>query len=361
MISKVPDLPNVTGGTGGYQFGGKYFIHGPRLLDFLQEMKAAVLSRNDVITVGEMPTVSTEQAVRITHNETGYLSMVFHFDHMDLDTDPRGASKWDIVPWKLADLKRVMSRWQKDLEKTGWNSLYLSNHDQPRALSRFGDDGQYRVQSAKLLATFLHMLRGTPYIYQGEEIGMTNVKFESISDYRDIETLNIFRELTEVKRSPVSVAMKKIHAKSRDNARTPMQWDTSANAGFTGGKPWIGVNPNYQQINVQQAMADPDSIFAYYQRLIRLRKQSPVIVHGNYELILEAHPDIYAFTRTWREEQLIVLLNFTKNTPTFQLPDHVSLKGTELLIGNYAVGQADENLSHILRPYEARVYRRIAN
>ena len=250
--------------------------------------------------------------------------MLFQFEHMDLDKDPNG-SKWDVKALDLLDLKRVMTRWQKDLEDKGWNSLYLSNHDQPRALSRFGDDGRYRVESAKMLATFLHMLQGTPYVYQGEEIGMTNVKFESISDYRDIETVNMYKEYVEERGTDSRVVLQKIHAQSRDNARTPMQWDASENAGFSSGIPWIKVNPNYPAINAKQALADPQSIFYYYQKLIRLRKDNPIIVYGRYDLILESHREIYAFTRTLEDDRLLVILNFTKNKPVFALPSSVRL------------------------------------
>ena len=195
---------------------------------------------------------TTEHAIDLTNEETGHLNMLFQFEHMDLDRDPGGMSaKWSLKRWDLLDLKRVMTRWQSDLEGKGWNSLYLSNHDQPRSVSRFGDDGQYRVQSAKLLGTFLHMLQGTPYVYQGEEIGMTNVRFPSIDDYRDIETLNMYQEFVHIRGIDPAIVMAGIHAKSRDNARTPMQWDDSPNAGFTTGTPWIGVNPNYPQINVR--------------------------------------------------------------------------------------------------------------
>jgi len=358
MISKAPGLPDAPVVTSDrYQFGGQYFIHGPRLLEFLQEMKQEVLSNYDIFTVGEMPLVTTEHAVDITHEETGHLNMLFQFEHMDLDRDRANSSKWDLKPWDLLDLKRVMTRWQKDLEDKGWNSLYLSNHDQPRAVSRFGDDGRYRVESAKLLATFLHMLHGTPYVYQGEEIGMTNVRFESIEDYRDIETRNMYREFVEEKGVDPQVVMSMIHARSRDNARTPMQWDAGEHAGFTTGTPWIRVNPNYPTINAAQALADPNSIFAYYQQLIRLRKEHPVIVYGNYDLILDAHAEVYAFTRTLDDERLLVILNFTRNTPVFALPTHIPFSDKELLISNYEVDPAEDIRLLTLRPFEARVYR----
>ncbi len=357
MISKAPGLPDVPDTSDDrYQFGGRYFINGPRLAEFLAEMKAEVLSRYDILTVGEMPLVTTEHAVEITHEQTGYLNMLFQFEHMDLDSQP-GSSKWDLKPWSLLDLKRVMTHWQKDLEGLGWNSSYLSNHDQPRSVSRFGDDGRYRVESAKLLATFLHMLQGTPYVYQGEEIGMTNVRFESIEDYRDIETLNMYREFVEQKGVDPRVVMGMIHAKSRDNARTPMQWNAGPHAGFTTGTPWIKVNPNYPAINVEQALANPDSIFGYYRRLIRLRKEHPVIVYGTYDLLLNAHKQIYAFMRTLEDERLLVMLNFTPDTPVFALPSSIVFSNKELLIGNYPVDPAEDIDGLTLRPFEARVYR----
>lgn len=358
MLSKVEGFPDAASLTPErLQFGGEYFINGPRLLEFLGEMKREVLSKYDILTVGETPMVSPEYALQLTHHDTGHLSMLFQFEHMDIDEDTTvGAlSRRSIRPWQLLDLKRVMTRWQKGLENGAWNSNYLTNHDQPRAVSRFGDDGQYRVESAKLLATFLHMLQGTPYIYQGEEIGMTNVAFESITDYRDIETLNNYRELTEDRGMSHEGVMKIIHARSRDNARTPMQWTDAPQAGFTSGTPWLKVNPNYQQINVDQALADPQSIFYYYQQLIRLRHTYPVIVYGQYELILPEHEQIYAFTRTLENEQLLVILNFSRQTPTFRLPDDLSQ--AELLISNYPVESSGELSSFTLRPYEARVYR----
>ncbi|MBX3056144.1 MAG: alpha-glucosidase [Anaerolineae bacterium] len=359
MISKVPGLPDVPAATTGrYQFGGAHFINGPRLMEFLREMKENVLSHYDILTVGETPLVSTENGIEITHEETGALNMLFQFEHMDLDAEKGGdAARRSVKAWSLRELKQIMSRWQKDLENGGWNSIYLSNHDQPRAVSRFGNDGRYRVESAKLLATFTHMLQGTPYIYQGEEIGMTNVAFDSITDYRDIETLNLYRELTEEKGMDPAAVLPLIHAKGRDNARTPMQWNDDPHGGFTGGDPWIKANPNYPDINVAQALVDPHSIFYYYQQLIRLRKQYPVIVYGTYDLMLDAHEQIYAFTRTLDEERLLVMLNFSADTAVFTLPPHITFAHHELLIANYAVSPDDDIRLLNLRPYEARVYR----
>lgn len=359
MISKVPGFPDAPVVTSDrYQFGGQYFANGPRLHEFLTEMKREVLSHYDIVTVGETPMVTTEHGVALTHEETGHLSMLFQFEHIGIDEDPNAAlPRRSIWPWHLHDLKQVTTRWQKDLEKKGWNSQYLSNHDVPRAVSRFGNDGQYRVESAKLLGTFLHMLHGTPYIYQGEEIGMTNVKFESIEDYNDIETRTIYRELVEDRGIALEDAMEVVYAKSRDNSRTPMQWDDSTNAGFTTGTPWLKVNPNYREINVKQALADPNSVFAYYQQLIRLRKTHPVIVYGTYDLLLESHEQIYAFTRTLGNERLLVLLNFFEDQPVFTLPTEISFNTQKLLISNYEVDAAEDICQFTLRPFEARVYR----
>lgn len=356
MISKVPGLPDVpVTDSSRYVYGGEFFLNGPRLLEFLDEMKQNVLSHYDILTVGETPGVAPEYAVQLTDEETGALTMVFQFEHMDLDPKPN-PSRLKREPWRLTDLKQVMTRWQKGLEKAGWNSIYLSNHDQPRALSRFGNDGIHRVEAAKLLATLTHTLQGTPYIYQGEEIGMTNVAFPSIEDYRDIETVNMYRELVEARGIDPAVVMPLFHATSRDNARTPVQWDDSPQAGFTTGIPWIGVNPNYPYINVQQTLADPNSIFYYYQRLIQLRRQHPILVYGTYDLLLDKDEQIYAYTRNYEGEQVLVILNFSAAQSVFSLPDHIMFDSVELMIGNYEVDAAADLHRLSLRPYEARVY-----
>ena len=358
LISKVPGLPDVPAvNNERYQFGGQYFANGPRLMEFLTEMKQRVLSKYDILTVGETALVNTRDAIMISNAETGALKMVFQFEHMGLDSASGEDSRRSIRPWKLLDLKAVMTRWQKDLENRAWNSIYLANHDQPRAVSRFGDDRQFRVESAKMLATFTHLLQGTPYVYQGEEIGMTNVAFDSIEEYRDVETLNMYKELVEEKGRDPGEVLKIVHAKGRDNARTPMQWDAGDQAGFTDGVPWIKVNPNYTEINVAQALADPDSIFYYYQKLIQLRKENPVIVYGSYDLILDAHEEIYAFTRTLDEERLLVILNFRGNSPVFHLPENISFTTGELLISNYRTDSASDIRQITLQPFEARVYR----
>ncbi len=356
MISKTPGLPDGEPQEGKkYVSVSKYFMNGPRVHEFLQEMNREVLSKYDIMTVGETPGVTPREGILYTDPSRHELNMVFQFEHVDLDSGPGG--KWDIRPWSLADLKKTMTKWQKELEGKGWNSLYLNNHDQPRAVSRFGDDGKYRVESAKMLATFLHMMQGTPYIYQGEEIGMTNVRFPSIEYYRDIETLNMYKERVEEYGEDPQKVMEKIYYKGRDNARTPMQWDDSENAGFTTGTPWIPVNPNYKEINVKEALADPNSVFHYYKKLIQLRKQHDIIVYGTYDLILEDDPYIYAYTRTLGNEKLIVITNFSEKTPVFRLPDDITYKTKELLISNYDVDETEELKEIRLRPWEARVYK----
>jgi len=358
LISKAPGLPDApVVNDDRYQLGAQYFANGPRLMEFLTEMKQRVLSKYDILTVGETAFVNTRDAIMIANEETGALRMVFQFEHMGLDSAKGEDSRRNVTPWKLSDLKAVMTCWQKDLENKAWNSNYLANHDQPRGVSRFGNDRQYRIESAKLLATFTHMLQGTPYIYQGEEIGMTNVAFESIDDYRDVEALNMYKELINEKGVDPKDFIKVLHAKSRDNARTPVQWNDSDQAGFTAGTPWIQVNPNYTEINVAQALADPDSVFYYYKKLILLRKENPVIVYGRYDLILESHEEIYAFTRTLDDDRLLVILNFSTNTPEFVLPKDISFTSNDLLISNYKVDSSEDILKFTLHPYEARVYR----
>ena len=368
MLSKVEGLPDAPAvNNDRYQFGGQYFMNGPRLMEFLTEMKQRVLSRYDILTVGETPFVTTQDAIQFTNEETGPLKMLFQFEHMDLSRET-GAEPTTKKSSRFLDLKAIMSRWQTDLDGRAWNSIYLGNHDQPRSVSQFGDDRQYRVESAKLLATFIHMLQGTPYVYQGDEIGMTNVAFESIEDYRDVATRNMYREAVEERGFDPEDVLKEVHAKSRDNARTPMQWDASEHAGFTADTPWIKVNPNHQEINVEQALADPDSVFYYYQKLIRLRREHPVIVYGSYGLLLPEHKrstpqsgsvdeDIYAFTRTWDAERLLVILNASRNSPVFNLPEDISFTSAQLLISNYKVSPEEDINEITLRPFEARVYR----
>ena len=361
MISKVPGLPDApVTAPGPYQWAGQYFLHGPRLREFLAEIKRDVLSQYDSFTVGEMPGATPEHAVELTHEQTGSLNMLFQFEHVGIGCDHSegGLGKWSRSRGSLLELKQIMTRWQKELEGRGWNAFYLGNHDQPRAVSRFGDDGDLRVPSAKLLATFLLSLHGTPYVYQGDEIGMTNAPFDTIDEYRDIETLNFHRDMMAHGVHPPSEVMAAIHAKSRDNARTPMQWNAGENAGFTTGRPWIGVNSNYREVNVARETADPESILNYYRRLIRLRRANPVLVYGTYDLILESHEQVYAFTRTLQDDRVLVLLNFTSDPAVAALPSHLEpWAPEELLIGNYPDASGADIRMATLLPWEARVYR----
>ncbi len=358
LISKVPGLPDEEKyADSRYLFPATKSVNGPRLLEFLGEMKETVLSKYDLITVGETPMVTTAHAAEITNAETGPLNMVFQFEHMGLDNEPGSPyGRFSYAPLKLVALKKLMTRWQTELEGKGWNSNYLNNHDQPRQVSRFGNDGEFRIQSAKLLGTFLHMLQGTPYIYQGEEIGMTNVAFPDIADYNDVEIKNFYREQVEENGADPALILKMVQTRGRDNARTPMQWTAGPQGGFTSGTAWLKVNPNTKSINVEQALADQDSIFYYYKKLIQLRKTTPAMVYGRYDLILPDHDKIYAFTRTLGNERLLVMLNFSADLVDFELPEGFAVRGDRLLIANYlVVSQTDEG-SFSLRPYEARVY-----
>ncbi|MES1047460.1 alpha-glucosidase [Heyndrickxia oleronia] len=356
FISKVPSLPDAPALEGKkYASGADFYMNGPKIHEYLQEMNQQVLSKYDLITVGEMPGITVEQAKLYTGEGRNELNMVFQFEHVDLDSGPTG--KWDLKELQLSDLKASFTKWQKGLEQVGWNSLYLNNHDQPRMVSRFGNDDEYWLESAKMLATFLHFLQGTPYIYQGEELGMTNVRFPTIDDYKDIETLNMYNEKISEDKENLSQIMNSIYAKGRDNARTPMQWSSGPNAGFTSGTPWIKVNPNYQEINAEQQLVDDHSIFQYYKKLIQLRKQHEIVVYGTYDLILPEHSEIYAFTRTLGDEKLLIILNFSDGQPEFEWPQELEYEKKELLISNYSIDQEDEQEAFKLLPYEARVYK----
>ena len=328
---------------------GLGFTMGPQIHDFLQEMHREVFANRpgQYLTVGEMPGVSIEDAALFTDPARAEVDMVFQFEHVSLDS---GSHKFDAIPLDFVALKTNLARWQNGLAERGWNSLYLNNHDQPRLVSRFGNDREYRVESATLWALVLHLHRGTPYIYQGEEIGMTNVRFESIEHYRDIESLNHYREAVEkFDQAPASV-LAGVHARGRDNARTPMQWDGSEHAGFTTGTPWIAVNPNYPGINAEADRASGSSVFDFYRQLIALRHENDTVALGEFELLAPSHPTLYAFTRTWGPETLAVLANVSNDPFDGELP--LDLEGAELILGNYAVGS-----DLPLQPWEARLYR----
>ncbi|WP_273835702.1 glycoside hydrolase family 13 protein [Guptibacillus sedimenti] len=353
LISKTPGLPDaeVTDDS-PYQWGGDYFVNGPKFLEYMNEMNEQVLSKYDAMTVGEMPMATPEDGKKYTNENDGIVNMLFQFEHMDVTSGPGG--KWDQQAWKLTDLKRIISKWQTELHGTGWNSLYMENHDQPRSVSVFGDDQEYRVESAKMLAAWLHFLQGTPYIYQGQELGMTNVYFDDIKDYEDIETLNMYNEeVVEKGRNPEEV-LDAIHKKGRDNARTPMQWTDEKNAGFTTGNPWLKVNGNYHEINARKALSDENSIFYFYKNLIRLRKELPVLIHGNYQLLLEEDENLYVYTRRYQDTTLVIAANFSKETCELNLPE--TLNGGKLLVHNYQdVANQLQNESN-MRPYEVKVY-----
>jgi oligo-1,6-glucosidase len=353
LISKDLSMPEREPDP-GKEFVSAFEFHanGPRIHEFLQEMNKEVLAHYDIMTVGEAPGVSVEQAKLYTGEDRNELNMVFQFEHMGIGDGPDG--KWSNLPWKLTELKQILSKWQYGLENTGWNSLYWNNHDQPRVVSRFGNDKEYREKSAKMLATLLHGMKGTPYIYQGEEIGMTNIQFPSIDDYRDIELINWYNERLSQGHNKEDL-MEAIYARGRDNARTPMQWNNEKHAGFTTGEPWLSVNPNYQDINVEKALDDANSIFYYYQKLISLRKQEKIFTHGNYQLLLKDDEAIFAYTRTYQQEKLVVVCNFTDQAQTCELPN---LTGDiELFITNEPTDDLHILHHFTLNPYEAFIYR----
>ena len=356
LISKdpaYPDGPVIQNKAYGSYYAG--CASGPHVHEYLQEMNREVLSKYDIMTVGEAPHTSADEAAPYTASDRHELNMVFHFDHMHLDYDENGKYAKNRV--KLTDLKEVMTKWQDTMhECDGWNSLYWSNHDQARAVSRFGNESEpYRVKSAKMLGTILHMMQGTPYIYEGEELGMTNAHFESIDEYKDVEALDIFRDFTERKGFSEKDTLELLGLKSRDNARTPMQWDNTVNAGFTEGTPWIGVNKNCKEINVEQCLADQDSIFYYYQKLIQLRHEMPIITDGVYELLDKENESVYAYLRKGEKETLLVVGNFTDKTINYHIEEKVQAKKSRLLISNYNAAETFErDLS--LEPYGACVY-----
>ena len=302
------------------------------------------------MTVGEMPGVTPEEAVLYTGEDRDEVNMVFQFEHMDVDSGPEG--KWDVIPFDLVKLKTILTKWQTELHDKGWNSLYWNNHDQPRIVSRLGNDNKYRVKSAKMLAALLHMMQGTPYIYQGEELGMTNVKFDAIDQYKDIETLNMYKEKIQEGKTPEEI-MESIYQKGRDNARTPMQWSSEKNAGFTKGEPWIELNPNYKEINAEQALEDSNSIFYFYQELISLRKKFDIIPYGSFDLLYPDHPSIYAYTRTYGNEKLLVLCNVSSEEQEIAEFTSFDLEGAEILITNEEKEKAN---AFSLNPWEATVY-----
>ena len=343
LIAKRIDLID-----GPVRGAGDGFVTGPQIHDHLQEMHREVFAGRSgrYLTVGEMPGVSIDQAARFTDPQRAEVDMVFQFEHVSLDF---GEHKFDAVPLDLVALKQNLGRWQTGLAESGWNSLYLDNHDQPRLVSRFGNDGEYRFESATLWALVLHLQRGTPYIFQGEEIGMTNVAFPTIDDYRDIEAINHYRERVEQFDESPAIVLSGVHARGRDNARTPMHWDASRNAGFTTGEPWIATNPNYPEINTVTDRASEKSVFDFYRRLIALRHDDETVALGTFAMLEPQHPQLFAFTRTLGEDTLLVVANVA-DVALDTVPVQVS--GASLVLGNYA-----DVTPTGLRPWEARLYR----
>ena len=353
LISKAPGLPDYEPESTGYA-AYNAGANGPRVHEFLQEMREKALNNADTMTVGECAGVTLEEAKKYARSDGKELNMVFQFEHMEADFDEK-TGKWTTKKLDLRVLKEILTRWQKGLEDIAWNSLYWENHDQPRSVSRFGNDSdQYREISAKMLATCVHMMQGTPYVYQGEELGMTNCPFNKLENLRDLESINAFHELTEQGKISEEDMIAAINYKGRDNARTPMQWDDSAYAGFSTAEPWIMVNPNYTKINAKDQVSREDSVFKYYQKLIRLRHNSDLIVYGTYDLILADDKDIYAYTRTLGDEKLIVYCNFSENTREVELPEEFT--NGKIFISNYDDAAVNEKIT--LRPYEAIVIQK---
>ena len=323
--------------------------NGERLHPLLQKMNQATFGDKDLLTVGETWGATPEIAKLYSNPERNELSMVFQFEHITLTWE--NGDKWQPKPLDLVEFKQVLTKWQVELKNEGWNSLFWNNHDLPRVVSKYGCDKEYRIESAKMLATTLHFMKGTPYIYQGEEIGMTNVAFESIEQYQDIETLNFYKVKTESGVSHEHM-LNAIHENGRDNARTPMHWSNAAHGGFTQGTPWIEVNPNYPEINVAQALDDQNSIFYHYQQLIALRKAHPVIVYGDFIPLLESHPQVFAYERKDTDEHIVVINNFGKDAIEIELPSHLANQGCTSLIANYEAIET-LNTAMTLRPYES--------
>ncbi|RHO11540.1 alpha-glucosidase [Ruminococcus sp. AM18-15] len=335
LVGKVPDE--------------KITSNGPKLHEYIKEMTAHTFVRDNLISVGETWSATPEIAKLYSNPDGSELSMVFQFEHICLDQQ-EGKEKWDLAPLPFHKFKEVWNKWQTELYGCGWNSLFWDNHDLPRIVSRWGDEGQYREESAKMLATLLHGMQGTPYIYQGEELGMTNVKYE-LEEYRDIELFGMYKE-RRAQGYTHEELMESIYAKTRDNARTPMQWDTTEQAGFTTGKPWMKVNPNYIEINAAEQVDCEDSIFNYYRKLIQLRKELPVLTDGKFTMLDMDHDQIFAYLRDNGEDKLLVVCNFYGNTVDYAVSEKA--ENLELLIGNYT----EENMqTDVLRPYEARIYR----
>ena len=338
LIGKVPDKM-ITG-------------NGPKLHEYLQEMNREALAGNDLLTVGETWGATPEIAKLYSNPARNELSMVFQFEHIGLD-QIEGKEKWDVKPLELLELKKVLSKWQTSLGEEGWNSLFWNNHDLPRIVSRWGNDKEYRVESAKMLGTLLHGMKGTPYIYQGEELGMTNIRLKNIEDYNDIESINMYKDRIKKGYSHEEI-MNSIYKKGRDNGRTPMQWDDSENAGFTTGKPWLSINENYKEINAKKSLEDKNSVFYHYKKLIKIRKANETIIYGDYKLLCEDDKNIFAYTRELNGDKILVVCNFYEKEVEFKYDKE--FKNAEILLSNYTDSSLEIDKLK-LRPYEAIMYR----
>ncbi len=355
LISKDQDFPNDDGSKAPGD-GRKFYTDGPRIHEFINEMNKNVFAKYDVMTVGEMSSTTIDDCIKYTRPDRNELSMTFNFHHLKVDY-PNG-EKWALAEFDFLRLKNILSTWQTEMHKgSGWNALFWCNHDQPRVVTRFGDDEMYHNESAKMLATAIHLMQGTPYIYQGEEFGMTNPKFDTIEEYRDVETLNYYKILKDKGVSEKEI-MDIIKAKSRDNSRTPVQWNQGPHAGFTSGTPWIAAAPNYKEINAEKALEDENSIYYHYQQLIQLRKQYDIITTGDYQLLLDHHPQIFSYVRNTENQALLVLNNFYQQETIFQLPEsqkHLLQKDSSILLSNY--DDSKNKIDNVvLRPYESVVY-----
>ncbi|EJM9605389.1 TPA: alpha,alpha-phosphotrehalase [Escherichia albertii] len=342
LISKDQNFPNDLDGD-----GRRFYTDGPRVHEFLHEMNRDVFTPRGLMTVGEMSSTSLEHCQRYAALTGSELSMTFNFHHLKVDY-PNG-EKWTLAKPDFVALKTLFRYWQQGMHNIAWNALFWCNHDQPRIVSRFGDEDQYREPAAKMLAMVLHGMQGTPYIYQGEEIGMTNPHFTRITDYRDVESLNMFAELRSNRRDADEL-LAILASKSRDNSRTPMQWNNGDNAGFTTGKPWIGLCDNYQEINVETALADESSVFYTYQKLIALRKQEPILTWGNYQDLLPISPALWCYRREWQGQSLLVIANLSRDVQSWQ---PTQIRGDwQLLMHNYEEA-SPQPCAMTLRPFEA--------
>jgi oligo-1,6-glucosidase len=357
MISKDVALPDTAPVHGRYGPGGEHYLCGPRNHEYLQEMYREVFAGRDahVLTVGEMPGVDVAEAIRFTDPERHELDMVFQFEHVQLDGG-HGGTGWHR--FELPALKASLARWQQGLAMRGWNSLYFGNHDNPRAVSRYGDDSpEWRVASAKTLATVLHLHRGTPYVYQGDELGMRNAPFAAIADYRDIQALNSYAEASAVPGTDLESFLRDLARLTRDNARTPMQWDAGPGGGFTTGTPWIAINPDHESVNAAVQDDDPDSVVAHHRRLIELRHTDPVVTDGEFALLLPDDPAIWAFTRRTADAELLVAANLSRQDIDVELPLDGDWSPAETVLGNLPEPPAaGPKLS--LRAWESVIWRR---